>query len=187
MSEPGIRIEHYDSERALLLKKPILDVYLASNDEHLHDPWFGPDQFWRRLVELYAPSRGCDLAAAWQQDTMVGFAFGSLKDNPADIWHMVENVQLEMPPAQGASDVFFFREFAVSPEQQGKGYGRLLHDALLGGRKERLAHLLVLRDNRARNMYLHWGWHVVGQVQPFDDSPVMDAMVRTLQGDNASD
>jgi GNAT superfamily N-acetyltransferase len=76
--------------------------------------------------------------------------------------------------------VYFFREFAIDPSYQGKGYGRLLHDALLKTRPEGLAHLLVRQDNPAKSTYTHWRWQIAGQVQPFSDAPVMDAMVRVL-------
>jgi GNAT superfamily N-acetyltransferase len=76
--------------------------------------------------------------------------------------------------------IYLFREFAVDPARQGKGYGRLLHDALLKTRSERLAHLLVRQDNPAKGTYTHWGWQVIGQVQPFPEAPVLDAMIRML-------
>jgi ribosomal protein S18 acetylase RimI-like enzyme len=118
---------------------------------------------------------------AWQDDTMVGYAFGSPKDSSADIWEMVrrELPEVAVPPAP--EPVYFFREFAVHPEYQGKGHGRLLHDTLLRTRPEQLAHLLVRQDNTsASQVYRRWDWHTVGRVQPFPDAPVMDAMVRVL-------
>ena len=179
--EPHIRTEYHDAAGALRLRDQLLAVYLASHSDQQHDPWFSPEAFWDRLVKLYAPSRDFGLAGAWQDDTMVGYAFGSPKDNSADIWEMVrcELPDVTVPPTP--EPIYFFREFAVNPGYQGKGYGRLLHDTLLRTRPEQLAHLLVRRDNTsARQPYLHWGWHAVGQVQPFPDAPVMDAMVRVL-------
>src|SRR5229473_836368 len=180
MPESDVRIDHVGAQGAMNLREPILAVYLASHHDQQHNPWFGPDKFWERLVELYAPSRDFGLVAAWQDEAMVGYAFGSPKDNSADIWHMVERTLPEIPAPQKPDPIYFFREFAVHPEYQGKGYGRLLHDALLRNRPEALAHLLVRPDNPARNMYLHWGWQIAGHVQPFEDAPVMDAMVRVL-------
>ncbi len=179
VSEP-VRIEQYESAGALQLKEPILAVYLASHHDQQHNPWFGPGPFWQRLVELYAPSRDFGLVVAWRGDTMVGYAFGSPKDDAADVWQMVERTLPEVAVPKTPEPIYFFREFAVDPAHQGKGYGRLIHDALLKARPERLAHLLVRQDNPAKNAYLHWSWHIVGQVQPFSDAPVMDAMVKIL-------
>jgi hypothetical protein len=32
----------------------------------------------------------------------------------------------------------------------------------------------------ARRAYLSWGWRKIGELRPFDDAPVYDAMVRRL-------
>jgi len=178
--EHNIRTGYYNAEEALRLREPVLAVYLASHHDQQHNPWFSPEQFWRRLVELYAPSRDFGLVVAWEGATLAGYAFGSPKDNSADVWQMVERTLPEVPVPEAPEPVYFFREFAVDPVHQGKGYGRLIHDTLLGTRRERLAHLLVRQDNPAKGTYLHWGWQIVGQVQPFEDAPIMDAMVRLL-------
>jgi GNAT superfamily N-acetyltransferase len=180
VSASDVRIVYYSAEDALQLREPVLSVYFASHHDQQHNPWFSPEQFWRRLVELYAPSRDFKLVAAWEEDTMVGYAFGSPKDNSADVWQMVERALPEIPIPDPPEPIYFFREFAVDPKQQGKGYGRRLHDALLKTRPESLAHLLVRPDNPAEATYLHWGWQMVGQVQPFSDAPALHAMVRVL-------
>jgi GNAT superfamily N-acetyltransferase len=173
-------IDYHGPSESLQLREKILSVYLASHHDQQHNPWFGPDQFWKRLVELYAPSRDFGLVAAWQDDTMIGYAFGSPKDNAADVWEMVGQTLPGVPVPEPAVPIYFFREFAVRPDCQGKGYGHKIHDALLKTRGEPLAHLLVRTDNPAKASYLHWGWHIVGKVQPFPDSPTMDAMVLVL-------
>ena len=178
--DSDVRTEYYGSVGALGLREPMLAVYLASHHDQQHDPWSSPESFWDRLVKLYAPSRDFGLVVAWQDDTMIGYAFGSPKDNSADIWEMTAHTLPEVTVPPAPTPIYFFREFAVSPDCQGKGYGRLLHDTLLKTRPERLAHLLVRQDNSAKQAYLHWGWHTVGQVQPFPDAPVMDAMVKIL-------
>ena len=85
-----------------------------------------------------------------------------------------------IPQPATSEPIYFFREFAVRPEHQGKGHGRSLHNALLKTRSERLAHLLVRQDNPVQHTYRHWGWHVAGVIQPFEDAPVMNAMVLRL-------
>jgi GNAT superfamily N-acetyltransferase len=178
--EPDVRIEYYNSEGALGLKDQMLVVYLASHHDQQHNPWFGPGPFWQRLVDLYAPSDGFGLVAAWQGKAMTGYAFGSPTGKPQEIWDMVHTALPDIPVSSVQEPIYFFREFAVDPGHQGKGYGRLLHDALLKTRSERLAHLLVRQDNPAKSTYTLWGWQIAGQVQPFPEAPVMDAMVRVL-------
>jgi hypothetical protein len=65
MADRDVRIDHYGQHESLSLRNHILKVYLASHHDQQHDPWFGPDLFWQRLVELYAPSREFGLVAAW--------------------------------------------------------------------------------------------------------------------------
>ncbi len=62
-----------------------------------------------------------------------------------------------------------------------RGYATLLSTALLDGRPEERATLLVRAENSpAYQAYLSWGFQVFGQIQPFDDSPVYAAMVKEL-------
>jgi GNAT superfamily N-acetyltransferase len=178
--EPDVRIENYDSQGAVRIKEPMLAVYLASHHDQQHKPWFGPGPFWQRLVELYAPSHGFGVVVAWQGEAMAGYAFGSPMGKPQEIWDMVRTSLPDIPVPSAQEPIYFFREFAVDPSYQGKGYGRLLHDALLKTRPERLAHLLVRQNNPAKSTYMRWGWQIAGQVQPFPEAPVMDAMVRAL-------
>jgi ribosomal protein S18 acetylase RimI-like enzyme len=180
MEEPGVSIKHYTPGGAFQLQEPILAVYLASHHDLQHDSWFLPAQFWRRLVELYAPSRDFHLVAAWQGQSLIGYAFGSPNDNSAGTWEMVRQELPDVPIPDEEVPVYIFREFAVHPAFQGKGYGHMLHDALLRTRPEPLARLLVRPDNPAKAIYRHWGWRVIGMAHPFAESPVFDVMALPL-------
>jgi hypothetical protein len=58
---------------------------------------------------------------------------------------------------------------------------------LTQGRAEERATLLVLPDNvPARSAYLSWGWYKLGELQPFADAPVYDAMMLELRRDRQS-
>jgi GNAT superfamily N-acetyltransferase len=178
VTDPRFRIEQYDATGTLELREPLMALYLRTHLDQQHNPWYSPERFWQRLVELYAPGRGFGLVAGWIDGTMVGYAFGSPSDKVQDVWEMVERVLPDVPIPTESEPMYIFREFAVDPAHQGKGYGRMLHDALLEGRPERLANLVVRPDNvSAIAAYRAWGWQTVGQEQPFPDSPVMDSMV----------
>ena len=112
---------------------------------------------------------------------MVGYGFGSPRDKTQDIWDEVREALPDVPIPERPEPVYIFRELAVDPPWQRHGFGRLLHDALLEDRSEQLAHLLVRPDNvAARAAYVSWGWRKIGEMQPFSDAPVMDAMVLRL-------
>lgn len=185
MTDSDVRTEYYDADGTLKLKEPLTALYLRSHLDQQHNPWYSPEQFWDRLVKLYAPGRDFGLVVAWRDGAMVGYAFGSPSDKAHDIWEMAHNALPDLDLQSTPEPIYVFREFAVDPAYQGQGYGRLLHDALMRTRRERLAYLLVRPDNTsAKSAYLSWGWQKVGQVQPFPDAPVMDAMVRGLSGDD---
>jgi ribosomal protein S18 acetylase RimI-like enzyme len=70
----------------------------------------------------------------------------------------------------------------VRPAWRRQGYARALSTALLDGRPEERATLLVRAENApAYAAYKSWGFQPIGQVQPFDDSPLYEAMVRALK------
>jgi len=131
---------------------------------------------------LYAPGRDFGTVAGWLDDLMVGYAFGSPRDRAQDIWDEVRSALPDVPIPEQPEPVYIFREFAVDPRWQRHGFGRVLHDALLGDRPEQLAHLLVRPANiAARSAYLSWGWRKIGEIQPFPDAPTMDSMVLKLK------
>jgi ribosomal protein S18 acetylase RimI-like enzyme len=178
----SIRIERYGAEALPRHRGGLVAVYGAANANHRDDPFFSVDAFWTRLVDSYAPSPGFGLVAGWLADEMVGFAFGSPRKQSGEIWRMVRHTVPGIPVPDEDEPIYVLREIAVRPPYQRSGYGRALHDALLDGRPERLAQLLVLSDNRpARAAYRAWGWRDAGRRQPFPDGPVGETMVRILR------
>ena len=182
MSEPTspLRIERYDAAGTFQLTDDITTVYLAAHQELQDNPWYSPAAFWDRFERLYAPIPGLELVGGWAGDELVGYAFGSPFGRPKAVWDKAIGVFHQLNPKSFDEPVYIFREFAVHPDCQGKGYGRIIHDALLSERPERLAHLVVRVGNPVRGLYESWGWKAIGQTQPFADSPVMDEMAKPL-------
>lgn len=175
-------IRRDDAVGATALRDQVLPVYAASHHDMMHDPWFHPDRFWERLEDLYAPTRDFELITGWLNDRVVGYAFGSPRDNAETLW---DEVVRAIPSLEIGADetqpVYIFREFAVDPTYQGRGFGHVIHDALLLHRPEQIASLLVRPDNiPAKSAYLAWGWQKIGTRRPFADSPVFDSMVKIL-------
>jgi GNAT superfamily N-acetyltransferase len=74
--------------------------------------------------------------------------------------------------AEDGSRTFAVTEIMVLAQHHRRGYAHLMHDILLAHRREQRATLLVEPDNApARSAYLSWGWQVLGDLQPFADSP----------------
>lgn len=182
MTKLELRIARYDAAGTMRLREPLKALYLKSHLDQQCNPFYSPEQFWERLETLYAPGRGFGTVAGWLDDVMVGYAFGSPRDRTQNIWDEVRDTLPDVPIPERPEPVYIFRELAVDPPWQRHGFGRVLHDALLDDRPERLAHLLVRPDNvAARSAYLSWGWRKIREIQPFPDAPVMDAMVLRLR------
>jgi ribosomal protein S18 acetylase RimI-like enzyme len=185
---PELSLRRHRAAEALRLEDRVLAVYAASHEQAIRDdPWLSEAKFCERLEELYAPGRDFEMVSGWLGDELIGYAFGSPRDNAAATWEAVRAAPPDIPIPDEPGPIYIFREFAVHPDHQGRGHGRRIHDELLAARPEPLAHLLVRVENdRARRAYTSWGWRDIGSQQPFPDAPVMIAMVVELRrrGDN---
>lgn len=126
------------------------------------------------------------MVGGWVGGELIGYAFGTPYGRPKAVWDKAVPGFATLGSATTADPVYIFREFAVHPLMQGKGYARRIHDALLAERPEPLAYLLVRAGNPARDAYESWGWRVIGQTRPFPDSPIMDEMAKLLSAQTVS-
>ncbi|MFJ8745825.1 GNAT family N-acetyltransferase [Embleya sp. NPDC127516] len=77
---------------------------------------------------------------------------------------------------------FALCEVMVHAPWRGTGTAHALHEALLSRRTEERSHLLVEDEHPAvRALYESWGYHVMGTMQPYPDSPRYDSMIRPLR------
>ncbi|MFI6168881.1 GNAT family N-acetyltransferase [Nocardia sp. NPDC051052] len=178
--ETALKVVRYNAAETLLHEDDIKTVYLASHQPQQDNPWYSPAKFWERLEELYAPIPDFELVAGWCDGQMAGYAFGTSYRRPKEVRAKAVQVFPELAAETADAPVYIFREFSVHPDHQGQGYARIIHDALLSERPERLAYLLVRVENPAKSIYESWGWQAIGQAQPFADSPVMDEMAKRL-------
>ncbi|WP_327120119.1 GNAT family N-acetyltransferase [Nocardia sp. NBC_01730] len=180
MTTVPLELARYGAAETLEFADELQAVYLASHREQQDNPWYSPEKFWERLAEMYAPIPGFELVTGRIDGRMIGYSFGTPYGRPRAVWHKAVRIYPELLPVSTGAPVYIFREFAVHPDQQGRGFARIIHDALLSQRPESLAYLLVRVGNPARAVYESWGWRVIGQDQPFAESPVMDEMARRL-------
>lgn len=161
------------------MRDVMIDIHLDARAELLGNPFYSAERFGERL-DAYAADPGFDLVAGHVGGALVGYAFGGPLSANTRWWAGLRDAVDPDVARETGSRTFAFREIVMRKAHQRRGYAHQLHDALLGGRSEERATLLVRGDNPARDLYLRWGWRVVGQVQPFPDSPVFDSMVIAL-------
>lgn len=173
-------VEHHDAANMRRRKDGLLAIYQEVYAERLSDPFFHPDRFWQRL-EGYASRDGFRLVTGQVGDEMVGFTLGETLPEGSGWW---QGFQGDIDPdvlRETGTRTFAINELMVRPSWRRRGYAKILSTALLAGRTEKRATLLVREENTAAyTAYLSWGFRVIGQVQPFHDSPTYEAMVKDL-------
>jgi ribosomal protein S18 acetylase RimI-like enzyme len=176
-----LEIECHTASDLAPLQDEVVGIYAAANAERRDHPFFQPEDFWTRLIERHALAEDFLFVLGRVDGIAAGFAFGSPRHEAADIWAMVRQALPDIPAPSDTEPIYVLREIAVHPRFQGRGYGHQLHDALLTGRPERIAQLLVLPDNLiAKRAYHSWGWRDIGPRKPLPEAPVGDAMVKVL-------
>lgn len=173
--------KRHDADGMQAQKAELLAVYQEVYTERLSQPFFYPERFWHRL-EGYAARDGFRLVTGRVGNELVGFTLGETLPAGSGWWRGFKgHVDPELLHETG-SRTFAINELMVRRAWRRRGYAKALSDALLEGRTEDRATLLVRAENKpAYSAYLSWGFAVIGQVQPFDDSPVYEAMVKELR------
>jgi ribosomal protein S18 acetylase RimI-like enzyme len=158
----------------------LLAVYAEVYADRLDDPFFSLPRYWERL-EAYGQREGFSLVTGRLDHELIGYALGYTLPAGSRWWQGLRgDVDAALLDEDGHR-TFALTEIMVRENWRRQGYARALHDALLADRAEQRATLLVLPDNvPARSAYLSWGWYLLGELQPFDDAPVYDAMLLPL-------
>ena len=171
---------HDPADAESILDSVIVPVYVASHQDVIDQPFYTAGRFAERFPG-YSKAPGFEIVIAYIDGAPVGQAFGYALPPNARWWN-----GLTTPVPDGFTDetgtrTFAFNELMVVPEWQGRGVAHALHDALLRGRHEERATLLVREDNAsAQRAYARWGWQKAGKLQPFADSPHFDALILPL-------
>lgn len=178
---PDISFTRHDPPDAeKILGSVIVPVYVASHEDVVDRPFYSAERFAERFSG-YARAPGFEIVIAYVDGEPVGQAFGYALPVGARWWDGLTTPVPDGFTTETGSRTFALNELMVVPAWQGKGVAHALHDALLGGRAEERATLLVREGNEpAQRAYARWGWRKIGKSRPFPDSPHFDAMVLDL-------
>jgi ribosomal protein S18 acetylase RimI-like enzyme len=176
----NLTVQLHNSQGLYEQKDDVLDVYREAYAARLNDPFFYPDRFWQRL-EGYASREGFRLVTGRVNGELVGFTLGGTLSPNTSWWNNLKsNVDADFLHETG-SRTFGINELMVRPARRRRGFAKVMSDALLEGLPVERASLLVRADNiAAYTAYKSWGFYVIGQMQPFIDSPVYEVMVKEL-------
>jgi GNAT superfamily N-acetyltransferase len=183
MDAIDIRISKYDTAGATgILHSFIIPIWEnVYSDIAAVDPFFTTERFLQRFGG-YASAPGFSLCVATTATSQpIGLAFGYSLQPGSRWWNgLVEPAPAEFTEEDGRR-TFALNEIMVLQSHRRHGVATHLHRALLSGRKETRATLLVEPENLpARNAYLHWGWKPIGILKPFPDSPIYESMTLLL-------
>jgi GNAT superfamily N-acetyltransferase len=180
MSPEALAIQFHDLAGMRALRDELLDVYAEAYAHRLHLEFSSLPRFWERL-EAYASRDGFSLVTGRVDDRLVAYTLGFTLPAGSSWWRGLRGEVDAKLTEEDGSRTFALNEMMVRPAYQRRGYARALHDALLSNRHEQRATLLVRPDNTpARTAYRSWGWYKVGDLQPFDDAPLFEVMMRAL-------
>jgi GNAT superfamily N-acetyltransferase len=180
-SSTDLVLEVTDAAGLHQLREPLMDVYRDAYADKLDHPFFTEARMWERL-EAYATRDGFTLVLAYEGGELVGYALGNTF-MAGSRWG--QGMITDVAPALLVEDgkrTFGFNYIMVRHTYRRRGIAKALHDKLIASRHEVRACLLVLPENvAARSAYLTWGWYKIGDLRPFDDAPVYDAMLLDLK------
>jgi GNAT superfamily N-acetyltransferase len=168
-----IELRHYhhghlpDGFRQLLLDVHA-DVYAAEMDDPFVQrfPWF---------VDHWSSREGFVCAVGYDDEEPAGYAYGAPLTAPREWWRKHIDLGSE-------SSTFGVSELMVRDHWRKTGASQQLHDALLANRKEHIAAICFdVSHPKVQALYESWGYHKVGEDQPFADSPVLGVMVKRLR------
>jgi ribosomal protein S18 acetylase RimI-like enzyme len=162
------------------METTVLPLYEASHPDLLSNPFYRAERFAER-VRGYMKAPGFELIVAEVAGAPRGLALGYALPEGARWWRGLTTPLDPEMIAETGDRTFALCELMVHPDWQRRGIAHALLDELLGHRPEDRATVLVREDNTpAQRAYAKWGWHKLGKLQPFPDSPHYDALVLDL-------
>ncbi|MGP3977490.1 GNAT family N-acetyltransferase [Streptomyces sp. 8N114] len=162
------------------IRPQLLAVYSEVYADRLSEEFHSVARFDERLG-WNAEVPGFAAAVGYQRDQPVGYAFGCVLQPGTNWWSGLRTPVPDGATAETGTRTFALSELMVVESLRGSGAAKQIHDALLDGRAEERVTLLVEHDHpRVRARYEEWGYRRLGEVVPFPDAPVYDAMLLTL-------
>ncbi|MGW1463142.1 N-acetyltransferase family protein [Streptomyces sp. NPDC002308] len=165
-------VRHFTGADLPEIRQALLDVHRDAYADAMDDefnrrfPWF---------VDHWGGHPEFACVIAFDADEPVAFAYGAPAAPGREWWR--EHVD----PAPEKDRTFSYSELAVVPKFRRTGTAELVTRALLDGRAEDLAVLLVDTEHpRVQALYESWGFRKVGRQQPFADAPVFAVLLAGL-------
>jgi hypothetical protein len=177
----GLRLEHRNAAGLGDVRPQLLDVYAEIYADRLGENFHSIARFDERLGwNTEVP--GFAVVVGFLNDVPVGYAYGCTLQPNTRWWNGLQTKVPEGATTETGSRTFALSELMMVKEVRGSGAAKLIHDELLRGRTEERVTLLVEREHpKVRALYETWGYTWFGEMLPFPDAPLYDAMILRLQ------
>ncbi len=178
-----LTLTHYTFSQLDEIWPTLIDVYAEVYAKEIAaDPFFSVERFEDRLKN-HTAAPNWEAVVGEVDGEIVGYAYGYALRAGKSWWTALRTpVADDSLTDETGSRTFGLAEIMVKAQWRGTGVARTIHDELLSHRSEERAALLVERAHpRVRALYERWGYRWVGEILPFPDAPLYDAMVKPLR------
>lgn len=177
----NIALVRYGIDQLADIRPTLVSLYAEVYEkEAAEDPFFSIERFEARL-RGHSARPGWEAVVAFDGGEATGYAYASpLMANTGWWGHMLEPLPAGDVAETGQRTLALF-ELMVRQPWRGTGLARQIHEALLEGRPEERVTLLVEKTHpKVQELYESWGYHNIGDQQPFPDAPIYATMLRNL-------
>jgi GNAT superfamily N-acetyltransferase len=173
----GLRLERREATGLGDIRQQLLDVYAEIYADRLSEEFHSVERFDERLGwNTEVP--GFAAVVGYLDDAPVGYAYGCTLQETTRWWKGLRTSLPDGATTETGTRTFALSELMVIEKVRGTGTARQIHDALLRDRLEERVTLLVERDHpKVRGLYESWGYEWFGEVLPFPDAPLYDALI----------
>lgn len=180
-TQPKLVLSHYDVGRIQDIWPTLVGVYTEVYAREItEDPFFSVERFEERL-RGHAAAPNWEAVVGYAHGQPVGYAYGYAL-RPGAWWSALRTPVEDSLTLETGSRTFGLAEIMVKQSWRKTGTAEAIHSELLGHRSEERAALLVERAHpRVRALYERWGYHWFGEILPFPDAPLYDAMIKPLR------
>lgn len=180
--QPDIELRHYTGHELDAIRNIAINIYRETFAHEIDKPFWSVERYSQRL-QRHATMSGFSAIVAYANNKPIGFAYGITLPATTRWWTTIQPPLTD--PAFTREDghrTFALFEVIVTPQHQGHGIGRHIHDALLATRPEQRVTIATHHGNtHARTTYTKWGYHHTGTRQPqTPPAPLLDVYLRNI-------
>ncbi|QNE18204.1 GNAT family N-acetyltransferase [Kribbella qitaiheensis] len=177
-----ISLVRYGNDQLASIRPTLVSLYAEVYEmEAAEDVFFSIDRFESRL-RGHAGRPGWEAVVAFDGGEAAGYAYASPLKADTGWWgHMLQPLPVNDVVETGHRTLALF-ELMIRDPWRGTGLAKQIHEALLEGRPEERVTLLVEKTHpKVEALYESWGYHNIGDQQPFPDAPIYATMLRHLK------